>query len=239
MTVPPGFFSQQPAEPADFSHSLTAPLSSLPSLSSQEMLQQISRAWGPFASSSHSGLSGCPQMDPTLGIHWTHPSCPALLPTERSSSNTWGSLLFKETFIFYLDWSVWAGHRQTQVLASFLQLIACQMDKAAFRRPVALSLPLSLFFFSSNNATNHKREFCTSVLHCVLNWSFVWCHLWLAIAKMEANSTSVGVWQFKFTAKPPACSSVNIICRPNVIINFIKCSAVYALLSPLVHTLFR
>lgn len=147
MTVPPGFFSQQPiwacwCFPLSDSSSFISSLAFFPG----------------NAPANHQGPEGhlpppatlasqdAPQMDPTLRIHWTHPSCTAPLPTERSSSNTWGSLLFKETFMFYLHWiHVLAGHRQTQVLASFLQLIACQMDKAPSRR-ACCCFSLTLFF---------------------------------------------------------------------------------------------
>lgn len=147
MTVPPGFFFRaahlmSESEPADFSSLWLSLFHLFPRFLPGKCSSKSPGAWGPFASFSHSGLPGRPQMDPILGVHWNHPSCPVPLLTERSSLLSMPPPLKPEgVYIFYLRWADgWAGHSHSQILASFLQLMICHTDRATSRKPIAFLL---------------------------------------------------------------------------------------------------
>lgn len=182
MTVPPGFFFRaahlmSESEPADFSSLWLFLFHLFPRFLPGKCSSKSPGAWGPFASFSHSGLPGRPQMDPILGVHWNHPSCPVPLPTERCSLLCMLPPLKPEwVYIFYLRWADgWAGHRHTQILASFLQLMICHTDRATSRKPIA-------FFAKMQPATMRKdfNKYCISLPYHIFESQFVTL-LWVVI----------------------------------------------------------
>lgn len=143
MNLPPGFFFRPVKlmpeyEPDDFSLSLS--FSSLLILYCWELFQLI--AWGPMTICFLQLLwpPRTPQMDPILGVHWNHPSCPLPVLTEKNCSplSPHGNQVTEGTF-FHLQWThSWAGHRQAKSLAYFLQLMMCQTDQPTVFSPKSL-----------------------------------------------------------------------------------------------------
>lgn len=122
-----------------FCLSLSPPLSSLPFFSTREMVQPIARGLRAICFLQPLWPPRTPQMDAILGVHWSHPSCPVLLPTEKgllaphaSSSYTLGSQLIEGTFFI-------CGELMGELVTgkvSFLQLMTYPTDRATSRRPI-------------------------------------------------------------------------------------------------------